>query len=178
MNSIRASQEDLSSMIESIIVDGERRTIPDRIDPVGRIGIPAFVSTGLDSLVLMRDIERYLLLFVAAVRRYQRARNFMCAGDPASGLLQSSDRAMKRKDLRALQLTMEESKRELQELAGIVAADIVKSCQDHAWNSTSEISTPGALQGSPQASLQSPSRDTSRTVSADGCLSTFERVSP
>uniref|UniRef100_A0AAV1V3S9 Uncharacterized protein n=1 Tax=Peronospora matthiolae TaxID=2874970 RepID=A0AAV1V3S9_9STRA len=172
MHSIRASQEDLSSMIESIIVDGEQRTIPDRIDPVGRIGIPAFVSTGLDSLVLMRDIERYLLLFVAAVRRYQRARNSMCAGHPASGLLQSSDRAVKRKDLRALQLTIEESKRELQELAGLVAADIVKSCQDHAWNSTSEISSPGALQGSHQATLQSPSWDTLRTADVDVDLDT------
>ncbi|RLN63387.1 hypothetical protein BBJ29_001735 [Phytophthora kernoviae] len=36
--------------------------------------IRSFVSTGQGSLTLMRDIERYLLLFVAAVRRYQRTK--------------------------------------------------------------------------------------------------------
>ncbi|KAI9986036.1 hypothetical protein PInf_024878 [Phytophthora infestans] len=66
-HSIRASQDDLSSMIESTISKAERLTFPDRIDPIGRIGIPGFVSTGSGTLILVRDTERYLLLFVAAL---------------------------------------------------------------------------------------------------------------
>ncbi|CAI5722728.1 unnamed protein product [Hyaloperonospora brassicae] len=162
--SIRASQEDLSSMIEALISEGEQRAIPDRIDPAGRVGIPAFVSTGLGSLVLMRDIERYLLLVVAAVRRHQRAKDAMCASGPTNGLSQPSDRTMKRKDLRALQLTIEESKRELQELAAIVAADLVESCEDHAYDSASEGSASGALQSPHQSAVYSPSRGTSRSM--------------
>lgn len=157
MCSIRASQDDLSSMIELIIARGERWAIPDRIDPVGRIGIPGFVSTDAGSLVLMRDIERYLLLFVAAVRRYRRTRNAFCANEPASGSSQISE---KRAELRALQLGIEESKRELVELAAIVAADASKSCQD---------TTPSTPPSTSQATVQGTgtSQSTSRTVRAD-----------
>ncbi|KAG3082983.1 hypothetical protein PI125_g19846 [Phytophthora idaei] len=123
MHSVRASQDDLSSMIELIIAKAERLTIHDRIDPVGRIGIPGFISTGPGSLVLVRDIERYLLLFVAAVRRYQRARKSFCANEPTSGL----SRVVRRTDLRALQLSIEESKTELQELATIITAEASKA---------------------------------------------------
>uniref|UniRef100_H3HBR9 Uncharacterized protein n=1 Tax=Phytophthora ramorum TaxID=164328 RepID=H3HBR9_PHYRM len=129
--SIRASQDDLSSMIESIIVQGERMKIPDRIDPVGRIGVPGFVSTGAGSLVLMRDIERYLLLFVAAVRRYQRARKTVCAGEAT----------VQRADLRALQLSIEESKTELQELAATIDAEARKQSSPAISQETSHETT-------------------------------------
>ncbi|GMF23361.1 unnamed protein product [Phytophthora lilii] len=156
--SIRASQDDLSSMMESIIAQGERLTVPDRIDPVGRIGIPAFVSTGPGWLVLMRDIERYLLLFVAAVRRYLRTRKAACVNDPAIRSTQSSRRQEKRTDLRALQLSIEESKRELLELAAIVEAEVRKqSCED---------ATSDTLQGATDTS-QGVSQSISGPVRAD-----------
>eukprot|EP00644_Phytophthora_capsici_P001933 jgi/Phyca11/6828/fgenesh1_pm.PHYCAscaffold_14_\ len=148
-HSIRASQDDLSSMIESIIVQGERLSIPDRIDPIGRIGIPGFVSTNAGSLVLVRDIERYLLLFVAAVRRYQRARNAISATSPLP-----TNRAMKRTDLRALQLSIEESKRELQELATIVAAEAARAYQEAAEGP--QISPSSSTQESSQGSQSTP----------------------
>ncbi|KAE8878758.1 hypothetical protein PF010_g22959 [Phytophthora fragariae] len=119
--SIRTSQDDLSSIVEAVILQAERSTVPDRIDPVGRIGIPGFVSTGPGSLMLLRDIERHLLVFVAAVRRYQRTRRAVSANEPSSG---PSTKAAKRADLRALQLRIEESKTELQELAEIVSVEV------------------------------------------------------
>ncbi|CAI5730858.1 unnamed protein product [Peronospora destructor] len=141
MSSMRASQDDLSSIIEAMISNGEQRTIPDRIDVVGRIGIPGFVSTGRDNLVLMRDIEHYLLVVVAAVRRYQRMRKAFCASDSTIWSSLPPNRAVKREELRALQLSIEESKRELHELAAMVAADATMSCQDAAQDSTLEDTT-------------------------------------
>ncbi|KAL3666260.1 hypothetical protein V7S43_008511 [Phytophthora oleae] len=160
-HSIQASQDDLSSMIESIIVQGERLSIPDRIDPVGRIGISGFVSTGPGSLVLMRDIERYLLLFVAAVRRYQRSRNAICTNERAKMSPLPTKRAMKRADLRALQLSIEESKRELQELATFVAAEAARARQEAAQDSLE--TSPSSSKGISQESSQS----TSTTVRDD-----------
>ncbi|KAI9911863.1 hypothetical protein PsorP6_009672 [Peronosclerospora sorghi] len=125
-NSIRVAQEDLSSMIESMIVEGEQRAIPDRNDSGARIGIPGFISTGSGSLVLLRDIERYLLLLVAAVRRYQRTKKALCVYKSTK----ESFPAVNRKELRALQLSIEESNKELQELTAIVAADSTKAYQD------------------------------------------------
>ncbi|TDH69604.1 hypothetical protein CCR75_002263 [Bremia lactucae] len=132
MHSIRASQDDLSSMIEAIILKAEQLAYPDRIDPTGCIGIPAFISTGTDMLLRMRDIERYLLLVVAAVRRYKRVRIINCADKCVNGLSQSATRAEKCPKLRALQLSIEESKRELQQLATIIAAEATKSCLEQA----------------------------------------------
>ncbi|KAF1777293.1 NAD(P)-binding domain [Phytophthora cactorum] len=156
MHSVRASQDDLSSMIESIIAKAERLTIPDRIDPVGRIGIPGFISTGPGSLVLVRDIERYLLLFVAAVRRYQRARKSFCANERTSG----SSRVVRRTDLRALQLSIEESKTELQELATIITAEASKTWLEYAQDSTtgtSQSASPSTSQGTSQGITSSQS---------------------
>ncbi|KAG2770841.1 hypothetical protein PC129_g6385 [Phytophthora cactorum] len=165
MHSVRASQDDLSSMIESIIAKAERLTIPDRIDPVGRIGIPGFISTGPGSLVLVRDIERYLLLFVAAVRRYQRARKSFCANERTSG----SSRVVRRTDLRALQLSIEESKTELQELATIITAEASKTWREYAQDSTtgtSQSASPSTSQGTSQGITSSQS--SSGTTDCDG----------
>lgn len=166
--SIRASQDDLSTMTEAVIVQAERSTVPDRIDPVGRIGIPGFVSTGSGSLVLMRDIERYLLLFVAAVRRYQRTRRAVSANEPTSG---SSTKAGKRADLRALQLRIEESKTELQELAEMVSVEVKKqtqTCQDADWSAAGQdAATSDTAYTTSQNSSQSTSQSTARPVRAD-----------
>ncbi|EEY58708.1 uncharacterized protein PITG_10833 [Phytophthora infestans T30-4] len=165
-HSIRASQDDLSSMIESTISKAERLTFPDRIDPIGRIGIPGFVSTGSGTLILVRDTERYLLLFVAAVRRYQRARRNFCAEETASGLSQPCNRVVRRTDLRALQLSIEESKTELQELATTIAAEASKACLEYSQDSTTVGSPLSTTQGSSQG-LQSP-QSSSGTTDDDG----------
>jgi hypothetical protein len=159
MKSIRASQDDLSSLVETIIAQAERLAIPDRIDPVGRIGIPNFVATDTGRLVLMRDMERYLLLVVAAVRRYQRSRKTFRDVELAGAAAQASRGAVKRADLRALQLRIEESKSELQELAAIVSAGAARSCQDMAQESAQTTS-----QSTSQSTSQGASQSASRTV--------------
>ncbi|OWZ14765.1 hypothetical protein PHMEG_00011705 [Phytophthora megakarya] len=161
--SIRASQDDLSTMIESMIVQGERSTIPDRIDPTARIGIPGFVSTGPGSLVLMRDMERYLLLCVAAIRRYQRTRKAISANESSNGFSQSSRHAVKRADLRALQLSIEESKSELQELATIIAAGVSQACQETSQDTTEDTTS----QRTEVRDSQFASQNTSRTTDCD-----------
>ncbi|KAG6604629.1 Calcium-activated potassium channel subunit alpha-1 [Phytophthora cinnamomi] len=166
MYSIRASQDDLSTMLEAVIVEAERSTIPDRIDPVGRIGIPGFVSTGLGNLELMRDIERYLLLFVAAVRRYQRTRRAVSANEPSTS---PSTKAVKRADLRALQLRIEESKTELQELAEIVSVEVKEqTCQEPGEPAPQEAVTPQTPPQQPP--FPTPSQPTSQTT----CQSTSQ----
>ncbi|CAI5739374.1 unnamed protein product [Peronospora destructor] len=172
INSMRASQDDLSSIIEAMISNGEQRTIPDRIDVVGRIGIPGFVSTGRDNLVLMRDIERYLLVVVAAVRRYQRTRKAFCASDSTIWSSLPPNRAVKREELRALQLSIEESKRELHELAAMVAADATMSCQDAAQDSTVEDTTRNTSCSVFQSTLQGSPQSTSKTTDCDAEVDT------
>ncbi|CAH0474875.1 unnamed protein product [Peronospora belbahrii] len=166
MNSIRVSQGDLSSMIEMIISNGEQRTLPDRIDVVGRIGISRFVSTGQGSLILIRDIERYMLLFVAAVRRYQRSREAVCASERASGPCVRSIRAVKREELRALQLGIEDSKKELYELAAIVAADFTKF-EDAPEDSIREDTDLSICQRTYQISSQGSSPSSSKITDSD-----------
>ncbi|CAI5724740.1 unnamed protein product [Peronospora farinosa] len=172
MNSIRALQDDLSSIIEAMISNGEQRMIPDRIDVVGRIGIPGFVSTGRDNLVLMRDIERYLLLVVAAVRRYQQTRRTICTSDSTIWSSLPPNRAVKREELRALQLGIEESKRELLELAAMVAADVTMSCQDAAQDSTLENTTSNTSHKVFQSTLLGSSQCTSKTTDCDAEVDT------
>ncbi|CAI5716894.1 unnamed protein product [Peronospora destructor] len=172
MSSMRASQDDLSSIIEAMISNGEQRTIPDRIDVVGRIGIPGFVSTGRDNLVLMRDIEHYLLVVVAAVRRYQRMRKAFCASDSTIWSSLPPNRAVKREELRALQLSIEESKRELHELAAMVAADATMSCQDAAQDSTLEDTTRNTSCSVFQSTLQGSPQSTSKTTDCDAEVDT------
>ncbi|POM70873.1 hypothetical protein PHPALM_12635 [Phytophthora palmivora] len=166
--SIRASQDDLSAMIELVIVQGERMCIPDRIDPVGRIGIPGFVSTGPGSLMLVRDIERYLLLCVAAVRRYQRTRKAISGNEPAS---QPSSRASKRADLRALHLSIEESKRELQELVTIIAVEASQACQE-ASQETVQAGSQDTTYNTESSDSQGASQSTSRTTDCDAEVNT------
>ncbi|EEY58701.1 uncharacterized protein PITG_10824 [Phytophthora infestans T30-4] len=107
---ITASQNDLSSMVAAIIGQAERTQSPERVECAARIGIPGFVSTGCGNLMLMRDIDRHLLLIVAAVRQYLRARNTS----------NYSDGDIKRSDLRALQLNIEKMNAELTELLTII----------------------------------------------------------
>ncbi|ETK84603.1 hypothetical protein F441_10629 [Phytophthora nicotianae CJ01A1] len=111
---IKASQNDLSSMVAVIIGQAERSHSPERVECAARIGIPGFVSTGSGNLMLMRDIERHLLLIVAAVRQYLRARN---TSSYTGGAVSTS----KRSDLRALQLNIEKMNAELTELSTIVS---------------------------------------------------------
>ncbi|ETI44628.1 hypothetical protein, variant [Phytophthora nicotianae] len=111
---IKASQNDLSSMVAVIIGQAERSHSPERVECAARIGIPGFVSTGSGNLMLMRDIERHLLLIVAAVRQYLRARS---TSSYTGGAVSTS----KRSDLRALQLNIEKMNAELTELSTIVS---------------------------------------------------------
>ncbi|KAG7401294.1 hypothetical protein PHYBOEH_002098 [Phytophthora boehmeriae] len=137
--SIHASQRDLSSMITGIIAQAEHSRLPDRIDCTGRIGIPSFVSTGQESLTLMRDIERYLLLFVAAVRRYQRTKEAGSGG--VSGVLdQLPSKEVKRADLRAIQLRIDESTEELQEISHLIKAQVeIPEHIPHALSSSRSV---------------------------------------
>ncbi|KAG6604638.1 uncharacterized protein IUM83_13996 [Phytophthora cinnamomi] len=115
---IKASQNDLSSMIAAVIAQAERVEVPARIECAARIGIPAFVSTGSGSLVLLRDIERHVLLIVAAMRQYLRARNIANHSDCDN----SAHGGVKRPDLRALQLNIEKMNAELNELSTIISS--------------------------------------------------------
>ncbi|KUF91594.1 Mitochondrial Carrier (MC) Family [Phytophthora nicotianae] len=97
-----------------IIGQAERSHSPERVECAARIGIPGFVSTGSGNLMLMRDIERHLLLIIAAVRQYLRARS---TSSYTGGAVSTS----KRSDLRALQLNIEKMNAELTELSTIVS---------------------------------------------------------
>ncbi|KAH7465830.1 hypothetical protein KRP22_014832 [Phytophthora ramorum] len=121
---IKASQNDLSSMIAAIIAQAERLHIPDRIECAARIGIPGFASSGSGNFVLLRDIERHILLLVAALRQYLRARKVVyCERDSLSS---AADDPMQRSDLRALQLNIEKMNAELNELSTIISIQAEK----------------------------------------------------
>ncbi|RAW29056.1 hypothetical protein PC110_g14576 [Phytophthora cactorum] len=112
---IKASQNDLSSMIAVIIQQAERIHSPERAECAARIGISGFVPTGSGNLMLMRDMERHLLLIVAAVRQYLRTKS---VSSYSGGQVSTS----KRSDLRALQLNIEKMNAELTELSTIISA--------------------------------------------------------
>ncbi|KAE9322404.1 hypothetical protein PR003_g17245 [Phytophthora rubi] len=113
---IKASQNDLSSMIAAIIAQAERVELPQRIECAARIGIPAFVSTGSGNLVLLGDIERHVLLIVAALRQYLRVRNIVSLSECD----RSAHGGANRPDLRALQLNIEKMNAELNELSTVI----------------------------------------------------------
>ncbi|KAG1698292.1 hypothetical protein DVH05_015281 [Phytophthora capsici] len=114
LSSIKASQNDLSSMIVAIIQQAENAQNQENFDCTPRIGIVGFVSTGPGNLILLRDIERHLLLTAAAVRQYLRARNVSVnSGGEAS--------TSKPPALRALQLNIEKMNAELTELLTIIS---------------------------------------------------------
>ncbi|KAF1777296.1 hypothetical protein GQ600_21750 [Phytophthora cactorum] len=167
MHSVRASQDDLSSMIESIIAKAERLTIP-RPNRPGRTDWNSWFHLHRPWKSSARaDIERYLLLFVAAVRRYQRARKSFCANERTSG----SSRVVRRTDLRALQLSIEESKTELQELATIITAEASKAWLEYAQDSTtgtSQSASPSTSQGTSQGITSSQSSSGTVRAGATG----------
>ncbi|KAG3196040.1 hypothetical protein PC128_g7969 [Phytophthora cactorum] len=93
----------------------ERIHSPERAECAARIGISGFVPTGSGNLMLMRDMERHLLLIVAAVRQYLRTKS---VSSYSGGQVSTS----KRSDLRALQLNIEKMNAELTELSTIISA--------------------------------------------------------
>ncbi|KAG3025413.1 hypothetical protein PC121_g11329 [Phytophthora cactorum] len=102
-------------MIAVIIQQAERIHSPERAECAARIGISGFVPTGSGNLMLMRDMERHLLLIVAAVRQYLRTKS---VSSYSGGQVSTS----KRSDLRALQLNIEKMNAELTELSTIISA--------------------------------------------------------
>ncbi|KAK1933971.1 hypothetical protein P3T76_011731 [Phytophthora citrophthora] len=128
---IKASQNDLSSMIVAIIQQAESAQSQESSACIPRIGIVGFVSTGPGNLILLRDIERHLLLTVAAVRQYLRAKNVsIYSGGDAS--------TSKPPALRALQLNIEKMNAELTELLTIIS--------EHGHSSVNSSSTPMTLE--------------------------------
>jgi hypothetical protein len=105
-------------MVAGIIAQAEQFSTPDRMECAARVGIPGFVSTGSGNLMLLRDTERHLLLIVAAVRQYLRARKVSNPNERGP----SPHTCERRHDLRALQLNIEKMNAELNELSTIVSA--------------------------------------------------------
>ncbi|EGZ29322.1 hypothetical protein PHYSODRAFT_353629, partial [Phytophthora sojae] len=70
---VQAAQRRLSSLVAATIAQAESLSGVEGANSLHGINSPWFVSTGQGSLVLMSDIERYLLMMSEAVRRYRRA---------------------------------------------------------------------------------------------------------
>ncbi|RLN31543.1 hypothetical protein BBJ28_00020045 [Nothophytophthora sp. Chile5] len=130
--SVQDSQEDLRCLVTRIVVHAELRHIPDRMDSAGQVEISRFQSTGHGELDLMRDIERYLLLLVAAVRRYQRTKDsaYVAEEFASSGKKGASPRlasgAPERTDLRTLLRSIERSQEEMRYMMRTLVAQVEK----------------------------------------------------
>ncbi|KAE9007036.1 hypothetical protein PR003_g17244 [Phytophthora rubi] len=113
---VQVAQRRLSSMVAATIAQAESLSGARGAKAVHGINTPRFVSTGEGSLVLMSDIERYLLLMGEAVRRYRRAK----ASISQSGSSAASGQAGEVVDLWPLQLHIEGLMAELKELSASI----------------------------------------------------------
>ncbi|KAE8988345.1 hypothetical protein PF005_g24792 [Phytophthora fragariae] len=132
---IKASQNDLSSMIAAIIAQAERVELPQRIECAARIGILAFVSTGSGNMVLLGDIERHVLLIIAALRQYLRVRNIVSLSESDG----SAHGRANRPDLRALQLNIEKMNAELNELSTVISAQAEIQSRKNSTTTSMEL---------------------------------------